>query len=278
MKVFILTDLEGVCGVKGAPDSIGNKIFNEDSAHRLLTAEVNAVAEGLLAGGATEVMCWDGHGGSDSMDIEHLHPEVSLYQSGGELSPVIPIDSSWHAVVQVGAHAMMGVGDGFLNHTFNSHAVVNMWLNGEPIGEIGICALLASYFDVPTIMVTGDEAACREAADLLGRVETVSVKTGVTRYGVINRSPTRVREELRVAAEGALRARHDFPVVSKPPPYELKVTLMCPNMADACEKRGARRLDHVTVAFESDDLIDVWSQRNNWAPGVHNRRFGLGEY
>lgn len=276
MKVFILTDLEGVSGVKGAPDSVGNLILNKDTADRLLTAEVNAVAEGLFAAGATEVICWDGHGGSNSINIEQLHPDVSLYQSGGELSPIMPIDSSWGAMVQVGAHAMMGVADGFLNHTFNSHAVVNLWLNEEPIGEIGICSLLASYFDVPTIMVAGDEAACREAEAFLGKVETVAVKSSITRYGTINRNPVKVREELQAVAERALRSVGDFPVVKKAPPYELKVMLMCPNMADTCEKRGARRIDHVTVAFEGDDLMDIWSQRNGWAQGVHNQRFGLG--
>lgn len=276
MKVFILTDLEGVCGVKGESDGIGNRILNEEAAHRRLTDEVNAVAEGLLAAGATEILCWDGHGGSNSVNIEELHAEVSLYQSGGELGPAMPIDSSWGAVVQVGAHAMAGVGDGFLNHTFNSHAVVNMWLNGEAIGEIGICSLLGSYFGAPTIMVTGDEAACREAREFLGQVETVAVKRGLTRYATVNRNPAKVREELRAGAERALRRLDDFDVVRKESPYELKVMLMCPNLADACEKRGARRVDHVTVAYAGDDFMDVWSQRNGWAAGVHNRRFGLG--
>ena len=42
-----------------------------------------------------------------------------------------------------------------------------MWLNDELIGEIGMEARLASYFKLPTILVGGDVAACREAKALL---------------------------------------------------------------------------------------------------------------
>ena len=48
---------------------------------------------------------------------------------------------------------------------------------------------------------------------------------------------------------------------------------MCPNQADAYEMRGAKRVDHQTVVLESDDLVDLWAQRNGWGPGVHETRF-----
>ena len=276
MKVVILTDLEGVSGVNGRPDSVGNKIINKDVSDRLLTEEVNAAAEGLIAAGATEIVCWDGHGGSNSVVIERLHPEVQLYQSGGLMNPVLPFDRSCEALLQIGAHAMMGVADGFLHHSYNSHAVVNMWLNGERIGEIGMSALLVAYFGVPTILVSGDRAGCREAKAFLGQVETVETKIGINRYSAINKNPVKVRTELTAAAHRALAARDTFSLVKKDPPYELKMALMCPNMADRYEKAGAKRLDHVTVAIEGDDLLDVYAQRCGWAPGVHNARFGVG--
>jgi len=273
MKVFILTDLEGVSGVKGRSDGIGNSIVNEDVSKRLLTEEVNATAEGLLAGGATEIVCWDGHGGSNSINIEQLHPEVQLYQSDGLLQP-LPIDASFDAFVHIGAHAMMGVADGFLHHSFNSHAVVCMSLNGEPIGEIGIESVIAACYGMPTILVSGDRAACREAAAFLGKVDTVETKTGISRYSAVNKNPERVRAGLTAAAQQALKAKDTFPIVRKEPPYELKIELMCPNMADECEKKGAQRINHTTVMYSGSDFPDVWAQRNGWAPGVYKARFG----
>lgn len=273
MKVFILTDLEGVSGVNGRPDSIGNSIINKEAADRLLTEEVNATAEGLLAGGAKEIICWDGHGGSNSILIESLHPEVQLYQSGGVLDPLLPVDASFNALVQVGAHAMNGVADGFLNHSYNSHGVVNMRLNGEPIGEVGLESFQAACFGIRTILVSGDRASCREARHFLGRVETVETKVGIHRYSAINKHPSKVRAELRAAAQSALLACESFPVVMKKPPYELAVELMDPTMADRAEKAGARRVNAVTVSYDGDNLLEIFARRCGWGTGVYSRKF-----
>ena len=269
MKVLILTDLEGVCGVNGRPDTIGNSIINKEASDRLLTAEVNAAAEGLLAAGATEVICWDGHGGSNSINIESLHQEVQLFQSGSPLDPVSILDASYDALVQLGAHAMSGVADGFLNHTFNSHAVVAMWLNGEPIGEIGVCACLAASVGVPTILVTGDRAACREARAFLGTVETAEVKIGIGRYSAVNKSPKKARDLIRAACQRALAAKDKFPIVRKEPPYTLRVELMCPNKADTAVKWGAKRVNHVTVEYTDNNFMHAYAMRNGYAPGVY---------
>lgn len=275
MKVFIMTDLEGVSGVNGRSAGVGNKIINEETACRLLTEEVNAVAEGLLEAGAKEIMVVDGHGGSNSIQIENLHPKVLLNQTGGGLSPVICIDSSYDAALHIGAHSMIGVKDGFLNHTFNSSAVTNMWVNDTKVGEIAIVAFLCAYFGVPTILVSGDKAACQEAREFLGEVEIVETKTAIGRYSVVNKNPTKIREELKQKAKVALEKKESFVLKKVGSPCKLKIQLTSPNMADACQQRGAKRLDHQTVLFESNDFVDLWSQRNGWAPGVHNPLFNI---
>ena len=275
MKIGIMTDLEGVCGVNGRRRDcgIGNKIINEEVSQRLLTEEVNAVAEGLLEAGAKEIIVVDGHGGSNSILIENLHPDVQLRQTVGGLNPITGLNSSFSAEVHLGTHAMMGVRDGFLNHTFNSHAVIEMRLNEIPVGEVAIDALIASYFNIPTIMVSGDTAACREAVEFLGKVNTVETKKGLNRYTAINRNPADVRNYLRNTARDSLLKLKDFPLKKIASPYELKIQLMCPNLADDYEQQGAERLDYVTILLKSDDFLDLWSQRNGWAPGIHNGLF-----
>lgn len=268
MKVWIMTDLEGVSGVNGRSNGIGNKIINEDVAGRLLTEEVNATVEGLIDGGATEIVVLDGHGGSNSILIEKLHPAATLDQYGGGMTPTIAVNAGYDAALHLGAHAMIGVRDGFMNHTFNSHAVANMWLNDMPVGEIAIFALYCACYGVPTILVAGDRAACREARSFLGSVETVETKIGLSRYTVINENPVKVRCALREKAKAALQNRTRYPARMIKPPYALKIQLMCPNQADDGEMRGAKRLDHQTVLYESNDFLDLWAQRNGWAPGV----------
>ncbi len=273
MKAFIMTDLEGVSGVNGRSDGIGNKIINNEASCRLLTEEVNATVEGLVEAGVEEVLVVDGHGGSNSISPEHLHPKAMLQMIGGGIAPVTHIDAGCDVALHLGTHAMIGVADGFLNHTFNSHAVAHMELNDVPVGEIAIEALVAAYFGVPTVLVSGDRAACREAREFLGRVETVESKVALSRYSVVNRSPSRVRDELRETARNAALNRKSCPIKKIPPPYVLKIRLMCPNLADTYEMRGIKRLDHQTVLLESGDFVDLWAQRNGWAPGVHGARF-----
>lgn len=273
MKAFIMTDLEGVSGVNGRSDGIGNKIINNETACRLLTEEVNAAVEGLVKADVEEILVVDGHGGSNSISPEHLHPKATLQMSGGGIAPVTCIDASYDVALHLGTHAMIGVADGFLNHTFNSHAVANMWLNDIPVGEIAVEALVAAYFGVPTILVSGDQAACREAGEFLGRVETVETKIALSRYSVVNRSPSRVRKELQEAARKAILERKSYPIRQIPPPYAMRIQLMCPNQADSYEMRGMKRLDHQTVLLKSEDFLDLWAQRNGWAPGVHGTRF-----
>lgn len=276
MRAYIMTDLEGVSGVRGGRDSVGNKINNNDEACRLLTGEVNAVIDGLLAAGVNEIDVMDGHGGSNSILIEQLRSPARLINVGAGLIPVtFGVDASFDLAIQLGTHAMMGVGDGFLNHTYNSHAIVNMMLNGEFIGEIGMYSLIPAYFSVPTVLVSGDRAACMEAQEFLDNVETVETKIGINRYSVINKNPEIVRAELSAKTMKAVKSLKKYKVKKVRGPYTLKLELMCPNMADDFEKIGAMRISHNTVEFRSGNLIDLWAMRNGWASGVHNKMFNI---
>lgn len=275
MKVFILTDLEGPAGVNGRPDAgVGNSIINRSTAAQALANEINACCEGLLAAGATDIVVLDGHGGSNSLDIFQIHRKACLFQAGA-LSPVPYLDGSYDAVIQLGAHAMQQ-SNGFLCHTFNSHGIAGMTFNGQTIGEIGMASMLAAYFHVPTIMVSGDEAACSEARDFLGeQIETVSTKCGFNRYSAVNYPLDEVYEQLRQKSSEALRKAKDIPCIELPEHCELVMRMMCPNQADAAEKLGIERLDEVTLRFVSDDFVEIMAQFMGWAPGVHKQKYNV---
>jgi D-amino peptidase len=96
------------------------------------------------------------------------------------------LDSSFAGMVMVGFHAMMGTADGVLNHTQSSKSENRYWYNGVESGEIAQNAAIAGYYGVPPIMVTGDEATCREAKRFFGdNIITVAVKRGVAREAAV---------------------------------------------------------------------------------------------
>ena len=274
MKVYLTTDLEGVAGVNGRGEAVGNNILNKEIAGDLLLKEINATVEGLVKGGADEIVVLDCHGGGNNVDIRGLH-EAASFRGVADLRATY-LSSSFNAVVRIGCHAMQGNEKGHLNHTMSSASIANVWLNGSLIGETGMLVLQASYFNVPTILISGDTESCREGLDFIGgKIETVETKKSISRYSAIDRNPVKVRKELTEKAEKAMKNIAKYPIKKIPGPYELKVQYMGPNSALRMEMIGAERIDPQTVIFHSNDYIDCYAQFMGWAPGVHNRKYGI---
>src|SRR5260221_13497909 len=84
--VFLITDAEGVGGVC-RQDQTDPK---DQEMRQLLTGEANAAVEGFLAGGAEEIVGWDGHDGSQTLSTLTIHPTAKMLI--GALGPSMLID------------------------------------------------------------------------------------------------------------------------------------------------------------------------------------------
>src|ERR671924_1764540 len=99
-------------------------------------------------------------------------------------------------------HAKAGTPDGVLAHTVAGQAWRELKFNGTSVGETGINAALCGQWGCPVLLVTGDEAVCREARELLGDgLTTVAVKRGIGRASARNVAPLRARELIEEAAK-----------------------------------------------------------------------------
>ena len=173
MNGYIMTDLEGVAGVRDLPNWCvpGGKYY--EKGKELLAGEVNAAIEGFLAGGAKEILVADGHG-PGGINPEQLHPEAKLSRYGASL---FIGKLQFDFIAFVGQHPMAGTVGGHLCHTGNLW-VVEQTINGIPVGEFGDLALTAGQLGIRTIFATGCEAFCREARALVPGIETAAVKRG----------------------------------------------------------------------------------------------------
>ena len=75
------------------------------------------------------------------------------------------LDETVSGFLLPGHHARAGTPDAFLPHT-SSLAWADFRINGQSVGEIGLEACYAGHWDVPLVLVQGDEAGCREAEAL----------------------------------------------------------------------------------------------------------------
>lgn len=240
MKIFLVTDVEGVSGVLNFRDWCVPEGRYYEKAKRLLTEEVNAVIDGMFAGGASEILVCDGHG-HGAIDPELLDERADLQR--GIASPVWPftLDESFDGIGWVGQHAQAGTPYSHMTHTGTFH-IKEMTVNGIAVGEFGEFALAAAELGVPVIFAGGEEAFAREAEAFAPGVIAVGTKRGCntedgledataeayenSKLAAIHISPARARKKLREGAEKAVRKLRenpqDFHTREIKPPYVIK--------------------------------------------------------
>jgi len=240
MRIFVVTDMEGVCGVIDHDNWVMPTSRNYEEGRRLLTLEINAAVEGFIAAGASEILVADGHG-AGGVNQAYLDRRT-LLQRGFPGPYPFGLDSGFDAMAWVGQHAKAGTPLAHIAHTgwFN---VLDYRINDVSVGELGQLAFCGAALGVPSIFASGDEALTREAAALLTGIETVSVKRGLTpgsgdeydtegyrgrNLAAVHLHPEKARELIRDGAERALkrlvRSRREFPLVKLAAPFRREVS------------------------------------------------------
>ena len=201
MKVFIISDIEGVAGVvKGEQTGAGEPLYEE--ARKLYTQEINAAVRGAKAAGGTEIVAMDCHGAGsgytfNSLLPEELDPDCEFVVQDQWTEYTEFLEQGVDAALFVGMHARAGTAEGVLNHTVSGRDFQNLWFNGTLVGETGINAALCGTWGCPVLLVTGDQAACSEGSELLGGgLTTVQVKRGTGVQSARNLVPSRAREAI----------------------------------------------------------------------------------
>lgn len=258
-KILIAADMEGVSGVVHW-DQVDSQHKEYERFRKLMTADVNAAVRGAYEGGAGEVVVADGHGDARNILVEELDPRARL--NSGSPSPfamVQGIDTGPHGAMFIGYHARVGSQNAILDHTWSSSVVAGVWLNGQPVGEIGWNAAVCGHFGVPVLLVSGDQTACAEAAALLGEIETVAVKQARGRMAAECLVPEVAQEQIFAGARRAVQrlVAGDAPLPLRlEPPLTLQMELVTSDMADrAAIFPGAQRLEGKRVELRAEDPV-----------------------
>lgn len=183
MNIFIMVDMEGISGIcRSSQVSLTHEDYQ--IGRRYLMYDVNACVDGCFAGGATKVTVRDAHHNGYNFSWENMDPRAEYIQGASPIER-IPDIKSYDGLILLGYHAMAGTVQAVLEHTMSSGAWQNFRMNGKKSGEIAIDAGIAGDHNVPTIMVSGDDKACKEARKFIKGVITAQVKKGLDVEGAI---------------------------------------------------------------------------------------------
>jgi D-amino peptidase len=262
MRVYISVDMEGIAGISH-PDPTGRGDAAYAAAVELMEGEANACIEGVLAGGASEVVVNDSHGGMFNLTPERLHPGARLVQGEKPLSMVEAAhEGSFGVALFIGYHARAGHPRGTIAHTYSGRPTLTT-LNGRPVGEYGINALYLGALGVPVGLVAGDDALAEEVAEWLPWAERIVVKRAVGGHAAESLHPSLARDLIREASSAvARRAAEDgsaFRALTLEAPIRVAVDFAKAVEADhAAVVPGAIREGDRTVAYEAADGVEAY--------------------
>ena len=214
MNIFVMVDMEGISGIFCSSQVLPEGAHYQ-TGRRYLTLDVNACVDGCFAGGASRVVVRDAHGGGCHFIWEELDGRAE-YVRGVSSIERMPDIESFDGLILLGYHAMAGTPRAILEHTMSSKSWQNFWMNGKKCGEVAIDAGIAGDHGVPTIMVSGDDKACKEAAQLIKGLVTAQVKKGLDVEGGILLSKEQAHKLIQARAAQAVK------LCKKIKPYKVK--------------------------------------------------------
>jgi len=258
MKLYISVDMEGITGMVDHTQVDSGK-HNYERSRIIMTDEANHVITAAFDSGCNEVVVNDSHSKMNNLLIERIHPETQLIT--GDVKPfsmVQGLDESFYGAAFVGYHARAAL-KGVMSHSM-IFGVRNMYINDVAVGELGFNAYVAGYYDVPLLMVAGDDRAAFEAEQLIPGVTTAVVKESISRSAVKSLTPTKAGQLLREKTAIALKNRDKVRPLTPPDRPLLSIEFTNYGEAEwANLMPGTEFVPETTIVrFQAKDILEAY--------------------
>jgi D-amino peptidase len=258
VNVYILVDAEGITGVVNHELQVAPDSPRYEEMRGLFMSDLNAAVEGAVQSGADGIVVYDMHYYGLNARLDELHPRARIVLGKPpKIEPPAGIDPSFDALVMIGYHSMAGTGC-LLNHTYTLD-MKELRLNGVLMGEIGLEAAMAGFHDVPLVMASGDDAAEREARELLGEVEFACVKYGTGTKTALCLPASRTADLIGGKVEAALKGLDRFEPYRVQAPYTIEIEFFdASSVKKAISIPGVAKKSTTKIELRGDDLPRVW--------------------
>ncbi|UCE41442.1 MAG: M55 family metallopeptidase [Candidatus Aminicenantes bacterium] len=257
-KILVYYDMEGISGQNDMRSlSFGNEEY--DKAREWLTNDVNAVIDGLFAGGADEIYVVDAHGSGNpdpDMLVDRMDKRAQLVSKDESFDAYTALTEKgvYDAVAVVCMHSKTG-GRGFAAHTYT---IGMEWiLNEMSINETEIIAYSWGRADVPVIFASGDDKL-QEQLEWMDWLEYVKVKTAKG-AGDADLIPfEEVHQNMREAAKRAVENLPNSKATHLTLPIKAQLRTVYPARLDQLEGVPGIDYNDQTVTFTAEDFQEAY--------------------
>jgi len=258
LKIYISVDMEGVAGVV-TQDQLTPEGFEYNRFREFMTQETNAAIKAAQNAGATEIVVSDSHGNGENLLIEELPADVTLVRSWPRpLMMMQGIDETFDGAIFIGYHASTNNTEGVRAHTISSAHLTDIKLNGTSMPEAGINAAIAGDFNVPIIMISGDDAIAKEATALLGNIEAATVKWNYGFHSARSLTPKASCDIIAEKVRAAMARIKEFKPYKVSHPVQLDVTFKNYRPAELLSYLSiVKRIDSHSIRFVGKDMTEV---------------------
>jgi len=264
MNVLVWSDMEGPSGIDDYEVFADAVMYK--TARSYATQDVNAAIQGIRKADArAKIDVFDGHGMGDNLLKEELESGCNLL-GGGWMTRFYEMVKSrevakYDAVLLLGQHAAEGTVDGFMSHTNTGDTALRV--NGKDAGEAPQLAWLFGHFNVPVVLLVGDEAVVREANALLPGIETVSVKKAITRDKAKSIPSEAAHKLIYEASCKAIRNLEAFKPQGVSAPVRIDILYSEKQMASTAARfPRTERTGENQVTYIADDYLEGWLAYN----------------
>ena len=255
-RVIVVVDMEGATGIVDRKECARTYPEYYKRGVVQLTHDVNAVSKGLKAGGIEDIVVCDMHGRGQNILKNQLDPHIKLVNPRlHDLDKFL--EKGCDGVVLLCFHAMAGTPNGFVSHTLIPFLRVRV--NGQSVGETALVGWLCGTYDVPIVMVTGDEACIEEAEKFLPGVSAVAVKKAKNREVAHCFPQEEMRRLIEETAMATAKQLSQYKVYRSQEPILMEAAFRTPDEADlvAAIPRTKKTTARV-VAYQSEKYSETF--------------------
>lgn len=168
------------------------------------------------------------------------------------------IDETFAGAIFLGYHSGTTNQEGVRAHTISSARLADVKLNSISVPEAGINAAIAGHFNVPVIMISGDDIAVKETDALLGDVEGAVVKLASGFHSAKTLMPEAAYQLIREKVKSAIGRIKDFKPYKLGTPIQLDVRFKNYRPSEVFSYLSiVDRTDAHSIRFTGKDIIEV---------------------